>query len=737
MTPVTSSEGPAPTGFLLRSLSSAAIGDRSGDLTLYREARGAVDDWGGVFGQLVRLTGAWRLSIFDGTTDLALSDAPGTGLQQGDRWRSEHRLGPLLLRQEIAPVARPPGVVRRVWLSAADGRPLSVVVHSAFGPYLLPVMVEGIRPRSFRASTTRDGIEIRQRGFGLSVRSSPLPDRLYLNRGSWIGGRYTGPIREFGTDHELSLAPGTTAEVRWLVSGGLEADLDRSAAEALDVLADPEPRLRAAEAAEAAWAEGVPVVRLPDAPPIEAGYAAAVAALRRLYSAPDDSLTGLVAGYPWYSSLWCRDIAWMLPAVIWLGDFDWAARTISTVFRYRARSPLPLLGGEPGELPMQLSPGPIFLYGTSDTSLYYPGLADLYRSHSGDDRTAGEWLPAIRAVVAWGWGRSDPATGLFRNGGEAEEISAATSSLGRVHYGIDAPDTTIWDSADRRDHAIDVQVLWTEALRASARLDPTDAGGRSAAERVDRSERLTSTVRTAYDWPEERYLYDSLRGGRPVAQVRPNALRAVSGGLLEPDRALRLVRRAAEDDLLADWGVRTLSRRDPGYRPDAYHDGQVWTIATLWAADAALAAGETELGVELLGRAAARYAAEGGGANECYRGDRPEAYNSCFLLGLSVGPYIATVFERLWGLSMDAHVPRLTVLPRFPPSWRSASIDRLRLGGGFVGLEFARPRLTVRWSGPRSLAVSTTAGEDAVPPGGAVTRELPEGSIGGGERRVS
>ena len=732
-----SSAGVPATGFLLRSLSAAAIGDGSGDLTLRREARGAVDDWGGIYGQLVRLTGAWRLSVFDGATDRALSTAPGSGAQQGDRWRSEHRFGRLRLRQEIAPVDRPSGVVRRIWLSLSDGPPLSVVVHSAFGPYLLPVMVEGIRPRTFHAATSRDGVAIRQRGFGLSVRTSPLPGRLYLNRGSWIGGRYTGPIQEFGTDHELSLEPGTTTEIRWLVSGGLERDLDRSGEEALDVLADPEPRLRSAEAAEAAWAAGVPVVRLPDAPRIEAGYGAAVAALRRLYSAPDDSMTGLVAGYPWYSSLWCRDIAWMLPAVIWLGDFAWAARTISTILRFQARSPLPLLGGEPGELPMQLSPGPIFLYGTSDTSLYYPGLADRYRSHSGDDRTVDEWLPAIHAVVEWGWGRSDPTTGLFRNGGEAEEISAATSSLGRVHYGIDAPDTTIWDSADRRDHAIDVQVLWGEALRASARLDPTDAGGRSAAERLDRSERLASTVRTAYDWPDEGYLYDSIRGGHPLPRIRPNALRAVSGGLFDADRALRFVRRSAEDDLLTEWGVRTLSNRDPGYRPDAYHDGQVWTIATLWAADAALAAGAADLGVDLLGRAAARYAAEGGGANECYRGDRPEAFNSCFLLGLSVGPYIATVFERLWGLALDARGARLTVRPRFPTSWHAASIDRLRLGAGFVGLEFARPRLTIRWSGPGSLTVVTAAREETVPPGGSATHELPSEPAANGKRGVS
>ncbi len=296
-------------------------------------------------------------------------------------------------------------------------------------------------------------------------------------------------------------------------------------------------------------------------------------------------------------------------------------------------------------------------------------------------------------------------------------MGAATQALARVRFGIDAPDTTIWDSADRRDHAIDVQVLWCGALRAAADLHgghDVPPGDRWLA-LADRTE---ASIRTLFPWPQESYLYDSLRQGAPVARVRPNALRAVSAGLVDPATARAVVQRAARADLSTPWGVRTLSAADPAYSPVAYHDGQVWTIATTWAADAALAVGEIALGIDLLRRIAGRYLAEGGDANECYRGDRPEPYNSCFLLGFSVGPFLGVLFERLWGLSVDARGSRLDVRPRFPTEWPSASISGLRVGAGHASVNWTPESMEVTWTGPGSLEVRGPSATVRVGPGG-------------------
>ncbi|MGA8604259.1 MAG: amylo-alpha-1,6-glucosidase [Thermoplasmata archaeon] len=719
-TSVGSPSNPPPTvPVLLTSLASAVLLDGRGDLELPRETRGAVIDWGGVYGQLIRLSGPWRLSLSAGSGVTALPDCLVDVEKAPGRWRSRHRLGRFEFVQDVTAVPSPSGAVRTLSFSVPEGPAASLLLVSTFAPFLLPVLVEGIRPTSFHVETASRGLTVRQRGFALDYRSSLPPSRMFLNRAAWAGGRFEGPVEQIASHHELTVTPGHPAVISFLLSGGLERDLGPTSA-ADTALSDPDAAARAIDTADQTWQQSTPILRFPNDPALERAYEFARAALRRLYTSPGEGLTGLVAGYPWYSSIWCRDLAWMLPATLWLGDFDWVAQSLASVFRFQLRAEVPMLGGEPGELPMQISPGPIFLYGTSDTTLYYPGLVAQYVRHSGKAETAAAWSTVIERILRWGQARTDPDTGLLRHGGEAEEIATATEQLSRVRYGIDSPDTTIWDSVNRREHAIDVQVLWRQALLAAAELQARGANPTPGRDWVQAADRIARSVREFYPWSEEGYLYDSRLGGKPVARLRPNALRAVTSGILDRDLCEAIVKRAAKEDLTTPWGVRTLSAKDPGYDPQSYHDGEVWTIATAWAAEAALAVGDSALGMRYLRTIGERMDAEGGWANECYRGDRPEAFDSCFLLGFSVAPFLTTLFERLWGLSVDARVPRLEVAPCFPLDWDSASLEQLRVGSGVAALDWTPKRTRISWSGAQPLQVSLRAGNAVVPPGGSV-----------------
>ncbi len=715
---------------VLRSTGSAVLLDQRGDVELAREARGASMEWGGVYGQLVRLAGRWTVSFeLEGRT-VGLPETLVDRTVDGERFQSTHRSPGIEVRQQIVPLEAPFGALRAFQLRVDRPGPRRVVATSSFVPFLVPVLVEGIRPVEFRAETRATEVRLRNRGFGLAFRWDAAPSRLYLDQASWRGGRRQGPIREVGSDHEVEIGPDGTGGIRIAILGGLERDLPGEGPERLWEPAEVGQRLKAGEEA---WLASTPELGFPDAPELEIAYRQARGALHRLYTAPGDGITGLVAGYPWYASIWGRDLAWMLPAVLWLGDFAWARASIETVLRFQANARLPLVAAEPGELPMQLSPGPIFLFGTSDTTLHYPGLVLRHVRHAAEPEFGDRAFAAVQRALAWGERRTEPATGLLRNGGEVEEAERSEGTLLSVRYGIEAKDTTIWDSADRRDHAIDVQVLWADALSASLEL------GSARWTEADRERlrqllvRVRATIPGRYAWPEERYLADTLRDGGAVRRLRPNALRAVSAGLLAPETARSLVHRAAEEDLTTPWGVRTLSSRDPTYSPTAYHDGQVWTIATAWAADAAYAAGEAELGLAYLQTIAARYRAEGGSANECYRGDRAEPFNSCFLLGFSVAPFLTTLFERLWGLSIDGRGPQLAVRPSFPPTWRTATIQRLRIGHGQADLLFDQGQVHVSWSGPEPLQLIGRSSRTEVAPGGSGTvnvRETPSSPQG-------
>jgi hypothetical protein len=726
-----SSSGPsesAPDGvpILLPSLASTVLLSKSGEVSLLRETRGTQMDWGGVYAQCIRLTGAWRVSIVQGDNAYSLGRTPVAHEATPWNFVSEHTAGSLAIRQEIVPVARPPGALRSIRLQSTSGGAQAVRVECEFEPFLMPVLVEGIRPIRFVVETEHTGLVVSQHGFGLRFDADPLPSHLCVNGASWIGGQRAGTIDRVGVDWDLVVDANFPTTLRWFLWGGVQRTVTETPHAGVQLLSQGRDPVGDLKSDWVGWRGHLPELHFPDAPKLELGYRLASDALRRLYTNPEADLYGLVAGFPWYSALWCRDLAWMLPALLWLGDHAWVDRSLATVFRFQAAQSIPVLGAEPGELPMQISPGPLFLYGTSDTTLYYPDIVRRLLLHRGTLGDRSKLDSVLHEIARWGYRRCDPATGLVRNGGEAEEIAMATRPFGKIHYGFDAVDTTIWDSTDRRDHAIDVQVLWYQSLRALAELVPRSDGSGGDQYRQD-ADRVAEQIRRLYRWESETYLYDSRNAHGPVAHLRPNALRAVSAGLFPGPDARQYVRRAAESDLTTAWGIRTLASSDPHYDPATYHDGQVWSIATAWGADAALTAGESDLGIRYLETLADRYVAEDGYANECYRGDRPEPFNSCFLLGFSIAPFLTTLFERLWGLEMDARIPSLTIRPQFPNHWREASIARLRIGEGEADIDWTSGEALVTWRGAAPLAVAGSSGTITIDPGGQGRLSLTNG----------
>lgn len=692
---------------LLTGLSSAAVLGGSGDLSLIRETRGADIDWGGVYGEGVRLTGPWWIRFEDrhgvrGTLSESL-----VGLDSfRTRVRSEHETADLACVQEIVALADVPGVGRRVTFASRMREGTVLHFESTFRPELAPVLIEGIKPWEYEVVATPAGVRVTAFGSALEFALSTPCAGYRLNEERWDGRSFRGALDTVTIESMVRLPPGESATISSVIWGGIEATVRAHSERTAELLDSAGNWATAADAARREWTARTPRLRFPEALELERGYRLARDALRSLYFSPEPGFVGLVAGYPWYAALWCRDLAWMLPAVLWMGDAPWVAASLRSVFRFQPRAALPILGASAGELPMQIGPGPIFLYGTSDTTLYYPDIVRRYFAHTGDEDLVRELAPALELVEQWSRSKINPSTGLIRNGEEGAGLHEAAEQHGRVHFGFDAVDTTIWDSTDRRSHAIDIQVLWARALDALGELTPVTTPGSDGAAYLSEAAQLRQTIGSRYWWPEEGYLYDSLtEDGRPVRKIRPNALLAVGEGVLPPDRAAAAVNRAARDDLHTSWGYRTVSSGDPTYNPIAYHDGEVWPIALAWAIRAAFATGQTVRAVEGLRRWAAQLDAEAGTLNECYRGDRPEPFNSCFLLGFSIAPFLSQIFEGLWGLMPQILSRTLRIEPRFPPQWRQAAIEGLSLFDGEVGLSWERPRLTVTWKGKDPLRV--------------------------------
>jgi hypothetical protein len=704
---------------------AAAILSADGSFSLPWDTRGARLEWGGVYAQGVRLCGPWSVAV--GTAG-SLDRLGPTTLRSLRHWRwgaeTVHSLPGVRVVDELLPLHGVPGVGRRLTFQPTEAGRTELRAECELPLALSPVLIEGVQPHSFELSTHETSVRAVAHGSALSLESDPLPAALAIDGVPWIGGRWTGRAAAVRFAYDLPVRTDAPASLAWVLWGGLESTVEgsdlagRSALEACG-------RWRAeAEAPWRDWATRIPRFDAPDDPGLSAGYRLAAGALRALYSDPEPGMSGLVAGYPWYSALWFRDIGWMLPAVLWMGDIERVVATLGTAFRFQAPNTVALLGGTTGELPMQLSPGPIFLYGTSDTTLYYPGIVRRLVRHTGDPGRADPYRSALAKVLDWGTSKLDPGSGLFTNGGEVEVMKDAADEFGRVHYGIDAYDTTIWDSSDRRDHAVDLQVLWWECLDALADLERI-RGGRHVADLDARASAAKRRLTESYLWPAQRYLVDSIRrSGERRENVRPNALRAVVTGVLDDAMARSVSERAEESDLTTDWGVRTLSTDDPAYDPLAYHDGQVWPIATAWAAAAAFRTGRADAGVRYLDRLANRVVTENGYANECYRGDAPTAFDSCFLLGFSVAPFLTTIFEGLWGLTPTLERRTVRCCPVIPASWRSASLHGLRLGGGTLDLDWTPGQVDARWDGPWPIVLAGDHASVGLAPGRPGTLSL-------------
>jgi hypothetical protein len=692
---------------LLSGLSAAAVMGASGDLSFVRETRGADMDWGGVYGEGIRLTGPWwvRFGEPNGVRG-TLSESIVRLESSRTRVASHHETALCHCDQEIVALADLPGVGRRLtFWNLTDARP-SIQIESTFRPELAPVLIEGIKPYEYEVLRTSAGLRITAFGSALEFAASALCTGFRLNGRTWDERTYRGPLDTVTIESLVTLPSRASATLSCGIWGGVESSVRNHPERTDQILQSANQWSLEADALRREWTARTPQLRFPGAPELERGYLLARDALRSLYFSPEPEFVGLVAGYPWYAALWCRDLAWMLPAVLWLGDAPWVANSLRSVFRFQADSPLPILGGSVGELPMQIGPGPIFLYGTSDTTLYYPELVRRYFAHTGDESLVQELAHPLRLTEQWARQKTDPSSGLIRNGDETVGLRQAAEEHGRVHFGFDAYDTTIWDSTDRRAHAVDIQILWARALAALADLAPLMGVADQGPAWQGESQNLHQTIADRYWWAEQTYLYDSLaEDGRPVRKVRPNGLLAVADGVLPPDRATAALARAAREDLSTAWGYRTLSSTDPTYNPISYHDGQVWPIASAWAIAAEFAAGQSGRAIDELRRWARQLDQEAGTLNECFRGDRAEPFNSCFLLGFSVAPFLTQIFEGLWGLRPHAADRTLRVEPRFPASWTRASVAGLSFLGGEVGLRWDRPQLTVSWHGPGRLRV--------------------------------
>ena len=144
-----------------------------------------------------------------------------------------------------------------------------------------------------------------------------------------------------------------------------------------------------------------------------------------------------------------------------------------------------------------------------------------------------------------------------------------------------------WVVTPRSGKPVEIQALWHNALRVLLDLATLygDSGPRTF---VGELAGQAHQSFAAQFWNAEAgCLYDVVDGERRDGSIRPNQIFAVSlhHPLLDRDQERQIVE-VVERELLTPLGLRSLSPRDPSYRPhyeggvqerdSAYHQGTVW-----------------------------------------------------------------------------------------------------------------------------------------------------------------
>lgn len=280
----------------------------------------------------------------------------------------------------------------------------------------------------------------------------------------------------------------------------------------------------------------------------------------------------VIAGYPWFSD-WGRDTMIALPGLTLATGRPEIARGILLEFAKSAsEGMIPNRFPDEGETPE---------YNTVDATLWYFEAVRSYVAATGDTKFVREDLYATLAdILAWHlrgtrYNIHLDTDGLLYAGSPDVQLTWMDAKIGDL---VITP---------RQGKAVEIQALWYNALMTMADLAREFGDDEDRAKYFSMADLARLSFNAVFWNDAEQCLYDVVENGNRDASIRPNQIFAASlhHTMLDVERARKVVDKV-EAELLTPVGLRSLSPRDPQYRPiyigspfdrdSSYHQGTVW-----------------------------------------------------------------------------------------------------------------------------------------------------------------
>jgi predicted glycogen debranching enzyme len=495
--------------------------------------------------------------VIDGRRyELSANRYPGVVYPQGFEYLAEFRLDPFpVFVYRVEDVE----IVKTVFM--VHGENTTVIEYTQTkGPACRLEVRPLIAFRDYHATTHENGFlnpHLTDECGGVSVKPYPDLPRMYLwgmsleGAGAWYRNFEYDIEKARGLDYREDLFNPGVASFDLTAPAGIIASTEpHSAAEV--------PTLRQAEITRRAGL----VAACPD--PL------AIAADQFIVERGEGKT--VIAGYPWFTD-WGRDTMIALPGLTLCTGRPEIAKNILLAFTESLdRGMLPNRFPDGGEAPE---------YNTVDATLWFFEAVRAYVEYTGDHGFVREHLyTPLCGVIDWHergtrYGIRVDADGLLHAGEPGVQLTWMDAKIGD------------WVVTPRQGKPVEIEALWYNALRIME--DLARAFGDS--EREQHFAAMAANAKASFEpafWNESAgCLYDVIGEDGPDGSMRPNQIFAVSlpHTMVSRECASAVVA-AVERDLLTPYGLRSLSPKDPRYRPryegdgrsrdSAYHQGTVW-----------------------------------------------------------------------------------------------------------------------------------------------------------------
>jgi len=335
-------------------------------------------------------------------------------------------------------------------------------------------------------------------------------------------------------------------------------------------------------------------------------------------------------------------------------------------------------------------------YGSVDATPLFLIVLDETYNWTGDDALLEELLPAARTALEWieHWGDLD-------HDGFVEYERRSPQGLANQGW------KDSWDAYLHADGSLpqgpmalcEVQGYCYDARYRLSRLLRT-VGDSAGADRLKRqATELAHRFERRFWLPERSYYAAALDGGKQAqAAITSNAGHLLWSRIISRERARQVARRLMAADMYSGWGVRTLSAAEPTFNPLSYHRGSIWPHDnSLIAQGFAFYDLKQPLMRMLTGLFQAANYFRDQRLPELFVGvqrgafDQPVNYPvSCSPQAWASGAWFLLLTAAL-GLRPNAGRHELRVVNPPLPEWLQwLRIERLRIGGSEVSLEFSR-----------------------------------------------